>query len=53
MWQGDSKKSKNDFKPSFDDEQWIKQVQKLLNRMARYRLSDEDIETIKKITDKL
>ena len=39
--------------PSFDDEQWRKQVQKLLNRMARYRLSDEDIETIKKITDKL
>ena len=47
------KRANNNNKPSFDDIQWRNQVKKLLGRMALYRLSNEDIETIKKITDKI
>jgi hypothetical protein len=35
------------------DEEWLKAIEKLNNKMARLRLSNEDEELIKKIADKL
>lgn len=35
------------------DEEWLKTIEKLNNKMARLRLSNEDEELIKKIADKL
>lgn len=35
------------------DEEWLKVIEKLNNKMARLRLSNEDEELIKKIADKL
>lgn len=38
---------------SFDDSEWSKMINILSNPFARLKLSNEDIETIKTITDKL
>lgn len=35
------------------DTEWYKLVRKLMSKMARLRLSDEDEETIKRIANKL
>ena len=35
------------------DEEWLKAIKKLNNKMARARLSNEDEEIIKKIANKL
>lgn len=40
-------------KPSVMDSEWHKTVSKLMSRLARLRLSQEDEETIKRIVNKL